>query len=188
MDRDRWSVVESVTEYDPGWYTGGYDRVEQPDGSHKRYYWASLPPAVVVVPITDDDEIIFVTQYRPTVQETHYELPAGIVDEHDGDAIDRVSPAVYEAAGRRELREETGYTTDDVTMIQRHAVATGVLRHRRGIVVAEGLEPGTPQRDRNEFLDVEHVPVEQALTRAREQPANDATIGGLLLAMADDYL
>ncbi|MFW6437059.1 MAG: NUDIX hydrolase, partial [Halococcoides sp.] len=46
---DEFRVEESVVEYETGWYTGGYDRVVQPDGSTKRYYWAELPPAVVVV-------------------------------------------------------------------------------------------------------------------------------------------
>ena len=59
-----WSVVESVTEYETGWYTGGYDLVDQPDGSRKKYYWAELAPAVVIVAVTDD-QLLFVEQYRP---------------------------------------------------------------------------------------------------------------------------
>jgi len=38
-----WPVVESETEYETGWYDGGYDLVGQPDGSEKKYYWAELP-------------------------------------------------------------------------------------------------------------------------------------------------
>ncbi len=188
MDETPWPVVTSEVEYDTGWYTGGYDRVEQPDGRVKDYYWAALAPAVVVVAITDDDEVVFVEQYRPTVRETQYELPAGIVDEHDGQPIDTVSTEVYEAAARRELREETGYTAESVRTIHRHAVATGILRHRRGVVVAEGLDPGPTDRDQNEFLAVERVPAADALERARSPPTNDATVGGLLLAAADGYL
>lgn len=37
-----WSVRESVTEYETGWYTGGYDRVEQPDGSTKNIIGLNL--------------------------------------------------------------------------------------------------------------------------------------------------
>ena len=73
-----WPIINSVAEYDTGWFTGGYDLVEQPDGSEKRYYWAELPPAAVIVAVTDG-ELLFVEQYRPTIRETQYELPAGIV-------------------------------------------------------------------------------------------------------------
>ncbi|MFP4590498.1 MAG: NUDIX hydrolase, partial [Halobacteriales archaeon] len=74
-----WPVLERAVEYETGWYTGGYDIVEQPDGSTKRYYWAALAPAVVVVALTPE-AVVFVEQYRPTVRQHHLELPAGIVE------------------------------------------------------------------------------------------------------------
>ena len=184
---DSWTVLESVPEYETTWFTGGYDLVEQPDGSRKRYYWAALAPAVVVVAV-HDGAVVFVEQYRPTVRETQLELPAGLVDEHDGEPIDPVAPEAYESAGARELREETGLAADEVTLLQEVAVATGLLRHRRGIVVAEGLTPTEQELDDNEFLEVRSVPVEEAIARAREPPTNEATVEGLLLAAADGYL
>ena len=226
MSDHDWPVVEAVTEYDTPWYDGGYDRVEQPDGSLKDYYWASLPPAVVVVAV-DDGDVIFVDQYRPTIREQCLELVAGIVervDEHgestegasgvsgnevtaDPDesfaAGDAASPRAaqntvavaptedreaYVDAGRRELREETGYEADDVHFVEEFWTATGVLRHRRGIVFAEGLTEVGRELDDNEFLSVQRVPVEDALAVARAPPANDATIEGVLLAQADGYL
>ena len=170
-DEHDWPVIESVVEYETGWYTGGYDLVRQPDGTEKRYYWARLPPAVVVVAVTDG-EVIFVEQYRPAIGEGCLELPAGIVE--DGES--------YTAAGARELREETGFDPSGVSLLEDFWVATGVLRHRRGVVFAEGVAPTERDLDDNEFLTVRSLPVDDALTAAREQPANDATIEGLLLA------
>jgi ADP-ribose pyrophosphatase len=181
-----WPVRESTAEYETGWYTGGYDLVGQPDGSEKRYYWADLPAAAVVVAVApghvvgdgDDDHLVMVDQYRPTIREQCLELPAGIVE--DGES--------YTDAGRRELREETGFDAAGVSLLEEFWCSTGILRHRRGIVFAEGLEPVEADLDDNEFLSVTTVPVDEALAVARREPANDATIEGVLLAQAEDVL
>ncbi|MFB6138150.1 MAG: NUDIX hydrolase [Halobacteriaceae archaeon] len=210
-DRDPWPVLESRVEYDTGWYDGGYDRVEQPDGTAKRYYWAALDPAVVVVPLLDD-EVVFVEQYRPAIRAHSLELPAGIVEPVTGDegrpgarepdgpstrgvdggdafeAITERGRESYAAAGRRELREETGYDAAAVETLETCWCATGVLRHRRGYVVATDLEQVGRDLDENEFLSVTTRPREDALETAREPPVDDATLEALLLAAADGYL
>lgn len=172
-----WPVLDSVTEYETEWFTGGYDLVEQPDGGQNKYYWAELATAVVVVAVTDG-QVLFVEQYRPTIRETQLELPAGIVEGGES----------FTTAAARELEEETGFEPTSTSLIQDFWCSTGLLRHRRGFVFAEGLELGERQLDSNEFLTPKAIPVDDALDVARESPTNDATVEGILLARDEGLL
>jgi ADP-ribose pyrophosphatase len=59
--------------------------------------------AVAILAVTDDDQVIFVEQFRRPVNARVIEFPAGLVGDED-DQEDPVETA------RRELEEETGYT------------------------------------------------------------------------------
>jgi ADP-ribose pyrophosphatase len=172
-----WPVLDSAVEYETGWFTGGYDLVEQPDGSTKQYDWAELATAVVVVAVTDDD-VVLVEQYRPTIRETQLELPAGIVERGES----------FTQAAERELREETGFEPSSTSLLQDVWCTTGLLRHRRGFVFAEGLTPVERDLDDNEFLEVHAVPTEEVVSVARNTPTNDATVEGVLIAHDEGLL
>jgi ADP-ribose pyrophosphatase len=71
------------------------------------YYSLRVPDFAVMVALTEDDRMLAVRQYRPSVERYTIELPSGLVDPGE---------TVAEAAAR-ELLEETGYEAAAVEVL-----------------------------------------------------------------------
>ncbi len=64
---------------------------------------------VVIVPITNEGNLVLLDQYRPAIQSRVIEIPAGLVGDIKGCEDEPFSDAV-----KRELIEETGYQAKEV--------------------------------------------------------------------------
>lgn len=171
-----WPVHDSTVAWETEYFDAGYDRVERPGGERANYYWLSPGDSVSIVAV-HEGEVVMVEQYRPRQRERFRSCPVGGVDPGES----------FEEAGRRELREETGYRADDVELLQRY-YSEGWLRKERGVVFADGLTPGEQDTDEGEFVDVVTVPVDEAIETARGEPANGWTLTPLLLAREEGLL
>jgi 8-oxo-dGTP pyrophosphatase MutT (NUDIX family) len=96
-----WRTVSSKTLLKDRWIDVRADSCVTPSGHEvDPYYVLNYPDWVHVVAITPQDELVLVRQYRHAARVVLPELPGGVIDRED--------PSI-EAAGRRELKEETGY-------------------------------------------------------------------------------
>jgi 8-oxo-dGDP phosphatase len=130
-----WETRSSREVYANAWIRVLEDETIRPDGSDGLFGVVEVrQPAVFVVAVTDADEIVLVTIDRYTTG-TGVEVPAGSSDE--GEAP--------EATARRELREETGYTAERLTLLGRHWANNGVARAQVVVFLARGLSMGTPE-------------------------------------------
>ncbi|MBW3128086.1 MULTISPECIES: NUDIX hydrolase [Hymenobacter] len=99
-----WKTLQSDIVFDHKWYTLRRDHVELPNGQVLDDYFVSVRPNVVLIfPLTADDEVLFVRQYKHAAAEILLELPGGVVDAHETEHLQ---------AAARELVEETGYAGD----------------------------------------------------------------------------
>jgi 8-oxo-dGTP pyrophosphatase MutT (NUDIX family) len=132
---------------------------------------------VHVVALTDDDRLVMNRQYRHGVGEVHLELPGGVMDAVDADAV---------AAGAREFREETGFGAREFRHVVSLRPNPATHTNRVHTVLAVGAAPaGAQSFDNGEEIAVELIPVPEVLRVIREGGVQQSThVASLLLALS----
>ncbi len=105
----KWKQLESKLIINHQWCRVRQDTVELPNGIIIDDFFVNVRPDIaLVLPITPQNEIVFVCQYRHGVGEVLLELPAGSFDPTKESA---------ESAATRELTEETGYIAESMVKL-----------------------------------------------------------------------
>jgi len=94
----------------------------------------------VVLPVTDEGKVVLVHQYRYPFNEFMLELPAGKLEKNEDPLICAV----------RELQEETGYKTDDISFLGKIYTSPGFCTEILYIYLAENLKKGNHDREEGE--------------------------------------
>ncbi len=162
---------------DHRWYKVRRDEVQLPNGKILDDYFVSVRPEVVLVfPVTSDNEVILVRQYKHGAQEILLELPGGIVDSTD------TSP---EEAALRELREETGYTGQTITRLGTLHDDPTKNTNCFHLFLAQNVQlTNTQKLDHSEDIIVEKIPlaeIKMKAVRGEIKVANSLAI--ILLAL-----
>lgn len=104
---------------------GGWSYVQRPNATG----------VVTVVPRTSDGRIIFVEQFRPPVQASVIEFPAGLAGDvagHESESLER--------AAHRELLEETGYRAGGLKLLFAGPSSAGLTDELITFFLATDLE------------------------------------------------
>jgi len=105
-DLSRWLRRRSERVYRARVFDVRRDTCVSPRTGHEHdFHLLECCDWVNVVPITPDDQVVLIRQFRHGVRDFSLEIPGGLIDPEDPSPRD---------AGRRELREETGYDSDDL--------------------------------------------------------------------------
>lgn len=170
-----WQTLTSRTAYENPWIRVREDQVTRPDGTRGLYGVVQLrQPAVFVVPVTDDDEVVLVELFRYTIGATSLEVPAGGSDGED--------PRV---AAERELREETGLVASDWQAIGRMNALNGVCDAPEHVFLARGLAAADDGAGRAEegITAVHRVPWSDAVRMVADGTVADGeTVAALMYA------
>ena len=116
-------------------------------------------------------KVALVRQFRYAYGEAIYEIPAGKLNAGEDPML----------AAKRELEEETGLQTERLVHLFTLYPTPGYTNEKIYIYEAEGVQAGAQRLDEGEFLNVEYMPVRDALSMVENGTIRDAkTIVALL--------
>jgi len=118
-----------------------------------------------------EPRVLMVRQYRYTVNDFIWELPAGRIDEGEDEL----------PAAKRELLEETGYTAERWKRVLYFYVSPGFLDETMAVYLAEDLTSGQAQPEEDESIVKRFFTLSQALRLVMRGKIRDAkTIASVL--------
>lgn len=152
-----------------------HDRVRLPNGHESGRDYIKHLGAVCVVPVTDDGKVIIERQYRYPLDMVITEIPAGKLDSPEEDRL---------SAAKRELHEETGLTADEWTEMGDFFPAVAYSTERITMYLARSLHEGEQKLDKDEFLNIETVPLAQLVREVMDGEIVDIKTQAAILKTA----
>jgi ADP-ribose pyrophosphatase len=147
----KWKILKSKVAFRNPWWEIRDEIVRLPDGSTAHFYVNHSCGGVAVFPVTENGRVVLVRQYKHGARAIVLELPCGHIDSSDGSRV---------AAARRELREETGYAAQKLTLIRAFPSFPTSSTSKIWIYIATGCRKvGAPKDTAKEITDTLTVSV-----------------------------
>jgi ADP-ribose pyrophosphatase len=168
-----FTILDRETTYQTRAFSVQKVNIQLPN-DHKRIYDLVVHnDSVTIVPVDQDGNIWFVTQYRLGSESQLLELPAGVMEADE-------DPSVCAA---REIREETGMAAGNLQYLGGFYLAPGYSNEHMEVFLATKLYPAALEPDADEFLKCSKVHFSEAVRMSQTGQIHDAkTIAALMMA------
>ena len=166
-----FTTLSSKIAWSCPWYNIRQDKILLPDGTPGVYNIVQKSPSVWIVPVTPAGDIVLLKQYRYTVDDWLWEVPAGSVKEGQ----------TPEEAAREELREEVGGYSEKWTAVGPIYTANGFCSVVGHIFLAQEVELGQSAHEPAEIIKIHHKPAAEVLHMAQSNQIKDGSSALALL-------
>lgn len=139
------------------------DTVESVNGESTREIVEHSGGAVVLT-LLPNKNVVMIRQFRKPIERDVLEIPAGKIEQGE-------SP---EETAFRELREETGYKANNMTLLTKMYPSVGYSEELLYIYLATDLEPGETDFDENEDIDTYSYHIDDLYEMVMEGKIQDA--------------
>jgi 8-oxo-dGTP pyrophosphatase MutT (NUDIX family) len=169
-----WKTLKSEVVYETPWIKVQRDEVLNHHGKPMTYSFVSLHhPSVFIVALNDNNEVLLQQNYRYTIDQNIWEIPAG---HSDGQEL--------VVAAKRELLEESGLESDDWIDLGTAYQGAGVANMPMAILMAKSVRQVTTERDEDEEISQQRfIPFGEVERMIQDgEIVNSATIAALYKA------
>ncbi|MGC6367740.1 MAG: NUDIX hydrolase [Candidatus Marinamargulisbacteria bacterium] len=139
------------------------DQVEASFGKSEREI-IEHPPAVTILPFDSADSIYLIHQYRKAIDQIIIEAPAGCIEPNEDP---------YDAA-IRELKEETGFTSNKLIKVAEMFMAPGFCNEFMTLFLATDLTSGKTSFDFDESMELKSYSLKDLKQMIRSYEIKDA--------------
>lgn len=139
-----WQTKSSEIVYETPWIKVRRDEVFNHNGTPLTYSVIETQhPSVFIIALNSDGKVLLEYNYRYTIHQESWELPAGHTDGEDS-----------LTAAKRELREETGFISDEWTDLGVVYQAVGVAKMPMHVCIARNVQIAdtTPQETDEQII------------------------------------
>ena len=135
--------------------------------------------AVWIVPVTPDGQVVLIRQYRYSVDEWVWEVPAGGMFDHDGD---------LESLARLELAEEVGGEADEMQYLGWFYGGAAMTDTRCYVYIAHNTRLSRqPEPEATESIEVHGMTIDEAIRMSRSGKMRDGR-SALALLWSEPFL
>lgn len=156
-------TLTSEVKYEGVIFTITHDTAELENGKTAPRDVLHHNGGVCVIPVTENNEIFLVKQFRYPFQTVTREVPAGKLEKGEDHA----------ECGRRELLEETGCTCSEYIYLGEMLPTPAYNSEITYMYLAKGLTFTSQSLDPDEFLDVERIPLSEAVAQVMDGTIRD---------------
>ena len=151
MQPERWTILSSKLDKSYRVFNLRTDHARSPrTGQSHDFFVMESSSWVNIIPLTPENKVVMVRQYRHGTRDITLEIPGGLVEQGDDP----------EAAALRELCEETGYRAAGAASLGYVHPNPAIQNNRCYTFLAENCAPaGGQQQDEKEDIEVVLIPL-----------------------------
>lgn len=148
-----FQLLSQTEVYSNPWISVKEDRCIGLDGKDCLYGVTTVIDGIAVLALDDRDNAVLVREYKYAIQKRSIEVVCGGIEKSDTSALE---------TAKRELKEELGIEAASFTYVGVTDPFTSVIYSKVHLFIAEDLTYGDHQREVNEAIELERIPLSEA--------------------------